>query len=197
VLVNLGTADMTPQVSDLKASGAELLLCITTPDTDQTAVLKAKIQLGWNVPVIGVRSMTNPGTTSNFTKAELANVFAMGDYKTMTYRSEKAGKGAPSWPQARKFIAGYAKFLKAHSFKIPVGQAASGYDGAMVILNGIKGAKTTDPDKVKSYIETHPYVGVRGKYVFSADTHHGVTPEIVTIVYAGSRNNYGIYRSVK
>lgn len=192
VFVNSGTPDITPLMSELKDSNPQALITAVTADPDQTAMLKARIALGWHVPALGFSSMANPGTVNNFQKSQLDRVYVGQVYRTLTYGSTKAGQGKPAVAAARTFVTSFARWIHAHNIKESVNQATGGYDSVRILAWAINGAKSTDPDAVKRYIETHPYVGVRGKYIWSSTNHEGVNLPMLGFALASSLNNYGL-----
>lgn len=194
ILVNSGTADITPQMNELKDSNPHVLLAAISADPDQIAMLKSRYQLGWNIPVVGTNALSNPGTVNNFTPDQMKNVFMGPSYKTLMYESTAAGKGAPKWPQTRVFIKGFAKLLKANNLKITISQSTGSYDSFRLLANAINKAKSLDPDRIKTYLETNPYVGVRGRYTWNTVRHDGANPSMFAFAYAKSLNNYGILR---
>ncbi len=190
--VNSGTPDVTPQMSELKGTNPQALLGLVTADVDQVAMLKARSSLGWNVPVAAFSSIANPATVANFTKAQLNGVYAGQIYKSLTYRKRGVGNGLPTSAKARKFVQAFARWIHAHNIKESISQATGGYDSVQMLAWAVNGARSTDPDAVKSYMETHAYVGVRGRYVWSKDQHYGVNLPMLAFGVANSLNNYGL-----
>lgn len=196
-LVPAGTPDLTPQMSTIKATNPDVVIMGLTDDPGMTAVIKAKLQLGMNYPLLGYSSAANPGTVNNFSKEQIKDLYAAQIYKAITYTSPLPGKGAPTWKPAKAFIVKYAKYLKSHNIKLSVLQATGGYDSVRILAWAINGAKSTDTDKVKDYMETHKYIGVRGAYIWSKADHGGTARiPLYTVVYANSLNNYGALRQV-
>jgi branched-chain amino acid transport system substrate-binding protein len=188
-LVNSGTVDVTPQLSQLKSGNPQLLIAGISADPDQIALINGLKSLGWKVPVIGTNAMANPGTTNAFSADQMAGVYAGPSYKTLTYKS---GGGKPTAKLAKQFVAEFAKFLHAHSLKESISQAAGAYDSVMLVANAMNKTKSTDSDTIKSYLESHWYLGVRGIYQYTAQRHDGVTPGDVAYVLAHGRDGYGI-----
>ena len=196
-LVPAGTPDLTPQMSSIKATNPDVVIMGLTDDPGMTAVIKAKIQLGMTSPLLGYSSSANPGTVNNFSKDQIKDLYAAQIYRAVTYTSPLPGKGAPTWKPAKVFIAKYAKYLKANNIKQSVLQATGGYDSVRILAWAINGAKSTDTDKVKDFMETHKYIGVRGAYIWSKSDHGGTARiPLYTVVYANSLNNYGVLRQV-
>lgn len=196
-LVPAGTPDLTPQMSTIKATNPDVVIMGLTDDPGMTAVIKAKIQLNMSSPLLGYSSAANPGTVNNFSKSQIKELYAAQIYKAITYTSPLPGKGAPTWKPARVFIAKYAKYLKANNIKQSVLQASGGYDSVRILAWAINGATSTDTDKVKDFMETHKYIGVRGAYIWSKASHGGVARiPLYTVVYGNSLNNYGALRQV-
>src|SRR5581483_10847464 len=194
--MNTGAPDVTPQMASLKATNPDLIIMGVTSDPDQVAAIKAKMQLGIKVPLLGFSTAGNPATVANFTKAQLNDVYAAQIYKTLTYTSTKPGQGKPTWPLAKKFVSDFAKWIHAHNIKESISQATGGYDSIRMLQWAVNGTKSFDSDKIKSWFETHAYTGVRGVYHWSATRHDGVSASMNTVAYANSLNVYGLLRQV-
>lgn len=156
VVVNSGTPDVTPQMQEVKSTGPQAILAGVSADVDEVALIKARNALGWNVPILGLNSMSSPVTTGTFNKTEMQNVYSGQVYKTLTYASTESGSGRPTWPAAAKFISEFAKWIHAYNIKESITQAAGSYDSVMILGNAITKAKSLDSSSVKSYLETHP-----------------------------------------
>ena len=191
VLLPTGTADATPQMSELKNSNPQMLLAGLSADPDQVAMLKARSQLLWGVPVVGTNAMANAGTVNNFTKAQLKGVYTGPGYKTIVYTSAKVGAGRPTSPTARKFISAFTKWIKAHNLKFWITQPAGSYDAVMLLANAANKSKSLNPDTIKNYLESHPYAGVRGKLIWGKNRHDGTNQAMFAFAIASSLNNFG------
>jgi branched-chain amino acid transport system substrate-binding protein len=194
VFVNSGSPDVTAQMSELKSTNPQVLLGLVTADPDQVAMIKAKLALDWKIPLAGFSTIAGPGTVNSFSKAQLNGVYAGQTYKTLTYKSARAGQGKPTFPPAIKFVREFAHWINAHNIKETISQPSGGYDSVERLAWAINGAKTTDADAVKNFMETHAYVGVRGKYIWSKSQHYGMNLPMLAFGVANSLNNYGLLR---
>lgn len=194
VFVNSGSPDVTAQMSELKSTNPQVLLGLVTADPDQVALIKAKLALDWKIPLAGFSTIAGPGTVNSFSKAQLNGVYAGQTYKTLTYKSARAGQGKPTFPPALKFVREFAHWINAHNIKETISQPSGGYDSVEMLAWAINGAKTTDADAVKNFMETHAYVGVRGKYIWSKSQHYGMNLPMLAFGVANSLNNYGLLR---
>jgi branched-chain amino acid transport system substrate-binding protein len=78
--------------------------------------------------------------------------------------TENVGLPKTAWNDKTKaFVAKYEGLYKA----LPSGAVMESYDGAWLLFDAIKNAKSTDPKAIIHALETTSYVGVRGKYAFS------------------------------
>ena len=164
--------DMTPQLQEARAAGAEALLVYGIgPELAQLA--NGMQKLGWKVPMIGGWTLS----MSNFIDAATTN----GDGALMP---ETFIQNSATSDRAKKFIAAYqAKF---NVQRIPVAVAAAqGYDSLQLIARAIEQAKSTDGPKIKAALENleHPYEGVIATFTkpFSATDHEAIKPDQVVM----------------
>ena len=164
--------DMTPQLQEARAAGAEALLVYGIgPELAQLA--NGMQKLGWKVPMIGGWTLS----MSNFIDAATTN----GDGALMP---ETFIQNSATSDMAKKFIAAYqAKF---NVQRIPVAVAAAqGYDSLQLIARAIEQAKSTDGPKIKAALENleHPYEGVIATFTkpFSATDHEAIKPDQVVM----------------
>lgn len=192
-LVVSGTPDVTPQMSELKGADPQALVWAVNADPDQIAALRARLSLGWNIPVLGTSALQNTATTNNFSTAQMAGIYAYA-YKSFTYTS-KSPKSAN--PLARQFGTVFAKWIHAHNLKESISQAGGSYDAFVLLAKAANAVKSLDSDKIKQYLETHQMQGTRGKYVWTSARHNGLILSDFTFVLAKSLNNYGLLKAVK
>lgn len=156
--------DMTPQLQEAKAAGAEALIVFGIgPENAQIANGRAK--LGWMVPMIGSWTMS----MSNF--IDNATVNGEGVMMPQSFIQDSA-----KTDRQKKFVAEYLKEFKPQDDRIPVAVAAAqGYDSMYVMAGAIKEAGSTDGTKVRDALcdLKNPYSGVVMTYnkPFSATNH--------------------------
>ena len=99
-------------------------------------------------------------------------------YYTNHYSSESTSS------QNKAFIQAY----KARYGQTPGGIAALGYDAAMLLVDAIKRAGTTDPDKVREALAaTSRFAGVTGTIRFDKDRNPIKSAVIMQLVNGVSR----------
>lgn len=130
--------DMTPQLQEAKAAGAEALIVFGIgPENAQIANGRAK--LGWMVPMIGSWTMS----MSNF----IDNASANGEGVMMP---QSFIQDSANTDRQKTFVAEYLKDFKPQDDRIPVAVAAAqGYDSMYVIAQAIKDAGSTDGLKIR------------------------------------------------
>lgn len=192
-LVVSGAPDVTPEMTQLKNADPQALVWAVNADPDQIAALKARLALGWDVPVLGTSALQNTATTNNFTTAQMARVYAYA-YKAFTYT--KTSPKAP-FPLTRQFGSALAKSIHAHNFGESISQAGGAYDSFVLLAKAANAVKSLDSDKIKQYFETHSMTGVRGKYIWTSQQHRGLVLDDFGFVLAKSLNHYGLLQLVK
>lgn len=145
----LKDTDMTPQLQQARAAGAQALLVYGIgPELAQIA--NGMLKLGYKVPMIGSWTLS----MSNFIDAAGAN----GDGAVMPQTFIQNGAHGD---KAKRFIADYQARYKVQRIPSAV-SAAQGYDSMYLIAQAIQQAGSTDGPKVKAALEDlqKPYAGV-------------------------------------
>jgi branched-chain amino acid transport system substrate-binding protein len=134
----LKDTDMTPQLQEAKAAGAEGLIVFGIgPENAQVANGRAK--LGWMIPMIGSWTMS----MSNFIDNAAVNGEGVMMPQSFIQDSAKSDR-------QKKFVAEYLKEFKPPEDRIPVAVAAAqGYDSMYVMAEAMKEAGSTDGLKVR------------------------------------------------
>jgi branched-chain amino acid transport system substrate-binding protein len=191
VAVGTSTPDLTAQLQQLKAGNPEVLVTIVSSDVNQTAAIRGRNSLGWNVPIIGEITMLNKTTTNAFRAADMKDVLAADTYRSLTYKTDATGKRAPTSPVAKHFVAAFLALNHSRALKEAVANASAGYDSWMLVANAANKTKSLDADTIKQYLESHWTLGSRGLYVFSPQSHDGVPLNDVVMSYAKNISAYG------
>ena len=164
--------DMTPQLQQARAAGAEALLVYGIgPELAQIANGMTKI--GFKIPMIGGWTIS----MSNFIDPAGAN--GNGAMTPLTF-IQNAAKTA----RAKKFIADFQK--KYDVVRIPVAVAAAqGYDSMNILALSIAQAGSTEGGKIKAALEDlqKPYEGVIATFnkPFSPTNHDAISKEHITM----------------
>jgi branched-chain amino acid transport system substrate-binding protein len=141
--------DMTPQLQQARAAGAQALLVYGIgPELAQIA--NGQQKLGYKVPMIGSWTLS----MSNFIDAAKEN----GNGATMPQTFIQNGAASE---KAKKFIADYQKKYSLDRIPSAV-SAAQGYDSMYLLAAAIDQAGSTEGPKIKVALEglTKPYEGV-------------------------------------
>ena len=173
--------DMTPQLQEAKAAGAEALIVFGIgPENAQVANGRAK--LGWMVPMIGSWTMS----MSNF----IDNASSNGEGVMMP---QSFIQDSAKTERQKTFVSEYLKDFKPQDDRIPVAVAAAqGYDSMYVMAQAIKDAGSTDGTKVRDSLRDlkTPVSGVVMTYTkpFSPTNHIALTKNDVGLgVVKGGR----------
>jgi branched-chain amino acid transport system substrate-binding protein len=164
--------DMTPQLQQARAAGAEALLVYGIgPELAQIA--NGMQKLGTKVPMIGSWTLS----MSNFIDAAKEN--GNGAAMPQTFIQNGA-----SSEKAKKFIADYQR--KYNVDRIPSAvSAAQGYDSMYLIAAAIEQAAATDGPKVKAALESlqQPYDGVIASFdkPYNATDHEAIHKDKVVM----------------
>ncbi len=157
--------DMTPQLQDARASGADVLL-VYGIGPELAAVANSMERIGWKVDMIGSWTLSMSAFINNAGKN--------GDGATMPETFIEAG---PKTPRQQAFLDAYWRKFSEKPISVAVA-AAQGYDSLYLLAAAIRQAGTTDGPKVKAALEDlrGTYEGVTGTYVhpFSATDHEAV-----------------------
>ena len=127
-------------------------------------IVKQARELGINQPLLGTDGWDNPKVVEIAGAAALNNTFFSNHYSSQD-----------SDPNVRKFIEAY----KAEYKEEPSSMAALGYDAAMIVVDAIKRANTTDAAKVKEAMEQTKNLQVSTGIVTMDSNHNPIKSAVV------------------
>jgi branched-chain amino acid transport system substrate-binding protein len=157
--------DMTPQLQDARAAGADVLL-VYGIGPELAAVANSTERIGWKVEMIGSWTLSMAAFINNAGKN--------GEGATMPQTFIEAGG---STPKQKAFLEAYWKRFNEKPIAVAVA-AAQGYDSMYLVKMALEQAGATDGPKVKAALENlaKPYQGVTGSYAkpFSTTDHEAV-----------------------
>ncbi|MGZ6161826.1 MAG: ABC transporter substrate-binding protein [Myxococcaceae bacterium] len=160
--------DMTPQVQEAKAAGADVLL-VWGIGPELAAIANSLDRVGWKVDMIGGWTLSMAAFINN------AGKNGNGATTPLTFI-----EGTPGSPKAVAFVNEYHKKFNENPIAVAVA-AAQGYDSLYLLKAAIEQAKSTDGDKIRLALESlqQPFTGVTGTYnkPFDAKNHEAVTAE--------------------
>ncbi|MGE3619147.1 MAG: ABC transporter substrate-binding protein [Acidimicrobiia bacterium] len=175
---DIGAVDVTTQAQKVKDAGADLLIAAASGVGEYAAIVKARNQLDWDVPVASFATMANPLVTEGAGGAS-----AMEG----VYAGQVPLNFTDPLPQAN---ADWLERVRAEVGQDPltrdISQIAAGYDGLMMLAEAIEDAGEVDTDAIKAYFESNELEGLQGTYTYDEDRHDGLSIESLTFVEAAS-----------
>ncbi len=146
------TEDMTPQLFQMRSSGAEAILLINSIGDDSRKLLENRADIGWDVPVLANQTMTNyaVGNAKVIGEEAFANVYST-QFVGMTYcPSDPVGESA------------FSKFAKRAQEQVADLERMGGapalnpyYIQPLILAAAINGAGTTDGPALAKWIEAN------------------------------------------
>jgi branched-chain amino acid transport system substrate-binding protein len=162
--------DMTAQVQEAKAAGADVLL-VYGIGPELAALANSLDRIGWKVDMLGGWTISmeafikNAGPNGNGATAPLT--FIEGDLSN---------------PRQKTFVETYHIKYNQNPIAVAVA-AAQGYDSLYLLKAAIEQAKSTDGTKIKDALENlkGPFDGITGHYArpFTPTDHEAVTEVVV------------------
>ena len=158
--------DLTAVLSKIKINNPQALVIWGTMPTPPIIAKNMK-QIGMNIPIIGSQGACTPAYMKVAGSAAEGTVFT----SPLNY-----GKILPH----EQF---FYKAYQAEYGKPPSPFAAHGWDAFWLVIESIKKAKSTDPQKMQRALENlKNYKGVMGTFNFSPANHDGLSLEAVDYV---------------
>lgn len=161
-----GDKDFKAQLTAIKATVPDAIF-VPGYYTDVGLIVAQARQLGITVPLFGGDGWEAPELL------QIAGAALEGTYYSTHFSAENDD------PQVQKFVAAYrAKY----NGEAPDAMAALGYDSAMVLVDAIKRAGTTDEPQLRDAIAaTRDYQGVTGKTTLDAQRNATKSAVIITV----------------
>lgn len=191
---NVGATDMTPQLLSLRSDNPQALLLFPTTGTDTGRVLRGIEQLRWNIPVIG-----GYGAHFGADVARVAGRDAMRRLLATTYAAfgKCPRRGIPN--NTKAFINGIRRFNpEGFDNLVPALDLAGAVrDGIWVMKRAVEGARSTQGDKVTSWLERNAKSLrrglVNGRVSASRNTHFLFGPNSMVLARPGTEVAPGVY----
>ncbi len=163
---NGGDKDFKGQLTAIKAANPEAVF-VPGYYTDAALIAIQAKQLGLNVPLLGGDGWESEKLT------EIGKEAVEGDYFSTHYSAEVGSE------MSRAFVANYQKRWKG---KRPDALAACGYDSALVLVDAIRRAGSTDGAKVRDALAaTRDFKAVTGTITINAQRDASKSAVILTI----------------
>ncbi|NMC32558.1 MAG: ABC transporter substrate-binding protein [Veillonellaceae bacterium] len=155
--------DFKATLTKIKAMNADIVF-IPAYYEEVGKIVKQARELGITQPLLGTDGWDNPKVVEIAGAAALNNTFFSNHYSSQD-----------SDPNVRKFIEAY----KAEYKEEPSSMAALGYDAAMIVIDAIKRANTTDAAKVKEALEQTKNLQVSTGIVTMDSNHNPIKSAVV------------------
>jgi branched-chain amino acid transport system substrate-binding protein len=178
---NPGDADMTGQITKIKAAGAQAVV-MWTAGSEAATIAKNMQQLKLTIPLVGSHGNARTEFIEGAGAAAEGFTFAAGKILV----PDTYGKDTEAFKVATDFVTRYtAKYGKA-----PDTFAGHAYDAFWITVNALKAAGPgADGAKLRDAIEaTKGFVGIGGTFTYSATDHNGMTEgDLVTYEVKGGK----------
>jgi branched-chain amino acid transport system substrate-binding protein len=165
--------DMTAQLTKIKGSNAEAIVCWGT-NPGPAIVAKNMVQLGITIPLIQSHGVASPKYIEYAGEAANGNVLPTGKILVL----DQLPGSDPQGPVLLEYKTKYEE-----TYKIPVsGFGGYAWDAMGIIANALKEAGA-DKAKLRDSIEkTTEYVGVSGVFNMTPEDHNGLTKDAFVMV---------------
>ena len=163
--------DFKATLTKIKAINADIVF-IPAYYEEVGKIVKQARELGINQPLLGTDGWDNPKVVEIAGAAALNNTFFSNHYSSQD-----------SDPNVKKFIDAY----KAEYKEEPSSMAALGYDAAMIVVDAIKRANSTDAAKVKEAMEQTKNLQVSTGIVTMDSNHNPIKSAVVIEMKEGKQ----------
>lgn len=166
--------DLTAQITKIKQANPEAIIVWGTNPGPAIAAKTIK-QLGMNVQYFGSHGIANKKFIELAGDAANGVIFPAGKVLVPDQLDE-------SDPVKKLALNFFAKYEEKYKEK-PNTFSAHAYDSLKILVDALKKAGTTDPQKLRDAIEnTKDYVGLDGDFSYSPDDHDGIGVDDMVIV---------------
>lgn len=167
---NTGDTDFTAQLTNIKGLNPDVIFAPGN-FTESAALIKQARQLGITVPIIG----GDTWETQEF--VDIGGKEVEGAIFSTFFDAAK-----PATKETEKFL---QAFKKEFPDKEPAGVSALGYDAYLLIIEAIKRANSTDPEKIKEEInKTKDFMGAAGVVNFD-ENRNAIKSAVIKQVKGG------------
>lgn len=169
----LGVKDLTQQLAEARAAGANVVLSYAT-GPEAATIANGRKTMGWKVPQVGAWPLSFP----NYIEGAYGG--AEGSLMAQTFIAE------PSNERRGAFLSAYARKFNMKRIRVPMA-AAQSYDTAYVLTYALLGIRDGDlsGSRVKSALENiqRVYYGVVSTYEkpFSVDDKEAISQNMLVV----------------
>lgn len=164
--------DVTPQMQQMQAAKPDAVIATAQSGPWIGYVLKARTELGFNVPFVGDASFSGADA---YTIAGAAN---LNGVKYYTWNIDVYRPASEQTPQQKTFFKYLAK-TAGKTLSQPLHQYAAGWDSIMFMNMAAKQTGSLDPDKIKNALD-HLNIPKKDSPLITSPTGWGWTPTAVT-----------------
>jgi branched-chain amino acid transport system substrate-binding protein len=168
-------SDMTVQLTKMKNTGAQALICWTIGPPGSIVAKNVK-QLDFKIPLIQCHGLPDPKYI------ELAGAAANGTMmpSTKLMVPDQLADNDPQKKLILEFVNEYENVKKYGKVSTHSGYA---WDAIMLVVNGMRKAGSTDPEKIRTAIEnTKDFVSISGIYNMSPEDHCGLGVDSMVMI---------------
>ncbi|HEY0396464.1 MAG TPA: ABC transporter substrate-binding protein [Candidatus Elarobacter sp.] len=166
--INARASDATTQLTHIKASAAQAIVCWTTLPS-AAVIIKGYRELGMSLPIY----YSDGAATGVF--PQQAGAALNGGFIAST-KINVADQMAPNDPQKKLTDHYIDSFVKGYPKDAPVSIFGGfGYDSVYVLKQAIQRAKSVEGAKVRDALEHTDYTGVTGTFRMSGGDHNGLS----------------------
>jgi branched-chain amino acid transport system substrate-binding protein len=177
---NQGVSDMTSQLSKIKNAGAEVVVVVGL-GADLANIKKGMDRLGLNVPLVATNGALSLPYLEGAGDLVLGTIGSMIGALGQDPLSSEAKEFAEAYKEKYGVDRYWGKDKKKPQLFMSI-NVANAYDGANVLFEAIKNAKSTkSEDIIKSLESIKGYKGVNATYSFSGQKHHAISEEALSL----------------
>jgi len=168
-------SDITVQLTKLKNTDAQALICWTIGPPGSIVAKNVK-QLDFKIPLIQCHGLPDPKYI------ELAGAAAEGTMMPST-KLMVANQLADTDPQKKLIVEFVNEYENVNKYGKVSTHSGYAWDAIMLVVNGMRKAGSTDPEKVRTAIEnTKDFVSISGIYNMSPEDHCGLGVDSMVMI---------------
>jgi ABC-type branched-subunit amino acid transport system substrate-binding protein len=161
-------------------------LVVIDDSLDVAAVLKARTELRWGVPVVAESIATDQTVIASVGMTHLAGVFAAVPQAVVA----QSGTSDADVRRFRNQVRDQLHAINLDGSIVPYAQA---YDAISMMASAARSIHSKTPANVRTFLENANYQGLLASYAYTATAHTGIPGDQSTIVPVTSLTN-GLFR---
>jgi ABC-type branched-subunit amino acid transport system substrate-binding protein len=171
--------DMTSQLSEIRASGADTLLTWTF-GTNLIKLMRDLDKIGWSPTIASVLGFLDPAVIQATSQPVLAKVVSGPAPRSLTV----VKRGEELSDLGKAFTTAYGEETgKALAYDVSLLVASYGFDGALLVDWAVRQAHSTKAEALRAALESgKPFTGARGTYMFGPERRVGLRFSALALV---------------